>query len=51
MPEQAHKVYGRLKGPKSLHWTNGDHFEFYDGSEKVRESADVAAEHFRKHLA
>jgi fermentation-respiration switch protein FrsA (DUF1100 family) len=51
MPEQARKVYDGLCGPKSLHWTTGGHFEFYDDPEKVREAADVAAEHFRKYLS
>jgi fermentation-respiration switch protein FrsA (DUF1100 family) len=49
MPDQARKVYGLLQGPKRLHWTTGNHFEFYDGS-KVLEAADAAAEHFLKFL-
>jgi fermentation-respiration switch protein FrsA (DUF1100 family) len=50
MPEQAKRVHERLAGLKALHWTSGDHFDFYDGPEKVREAADVAGEHFRKYL-
>lgn len=51
LPEQARKTYAALKGPKTLHWTTGDHFEFYDGPEKVGEAVEVAAQHFRRHLA
>jgi fermentation-respiration switch protein FrsA (DUF1100 family) len=51
MPDQARKVHALLKGPKTLHWTTGNHFDFYDGQEKIREAADVIAEHFRRHLA
>jgi fermentation-respiration switch protein FrsA (DUF1100 family) len=50
LPDQARKVHGLLQGPKTLHWTSGDHFTFYDGPEKVREAADVSAAHFRAHL-
>jgi fermentation-respiration switch protein FrsA (DUF1100 family) len=49
-PEQARKVYAKLRGPKTLHWTDGEHFDFYDGR-KVGEAADAIAEHFREHLA
>jgi fermentation-respiration switch protein FrsA (DUF1100 family) len=50
LPDLARKVYQRLGGPKFVHWTTGDHFEFYDGR-KVPEAADAAAEHFHVHLA
>ena len=50
MPDQARKVHGLLKGPKTLHWTTGNHFDFYDGLEKVRQAADVVAGHFHSHL-
>jgi fermentation-respiration switch protein FrsA (DUF1100 family) len=50
MPDHARKVYENLNGEKSLHWARGNHFEFYDSPDKVRETADVAAEHFWKHL-
>jgi fermentation-respiration switch protein FrsA (DUF1100 family) len=50
MPDNARKVYDNLNGEKSLHWASGNHFEFYDGPDKVHEAADVAAEHFRKYL-
>jgi hypothetical protein len=50
MPDQARKVHDHLAGPKSLYWTAGHHFEFYDSADKVPEAADVAAEHFRKYL-
>jgi len=49
LPDQARKVFGLLRGPKTLHWTKGDHFSFYDG-DKVVEAATVAAEHFRRYL-
>jgi fermentation-respiration switch protein FrsA (DUF1100 family) len=50
LPDQARKAHALLKGPRSLHWTSGEHFQFYDDSEKVREAADVAALHFRTYL-
>jgi hypothetical protein len=50
LPDQARKVYELLKGPKSLHWTDGYHFDFYDGVEKVREAANAADAHFREHM-
>ena len=51
LPDQARKAHAFLKGPKTLHWADGNHFDFYDGREKVAETADVIAEHFRTHLA
>ncbi|MET0529700.1 MAG: alpha/beta hydrolase, partial [Microvirga sp.] len=51
LPDQARKTFAALKGPKTLHWTTGDHFQFYDGPEKVAEAAGVAAEHFRRYMA
>lgn len=50
LPDQARKVHQRLKGPKTLHWTSGEHFAFYDGPEKVGEAADVIDAHFAKYL-
>jgi len=50
LPGQAHKVHSLLRGPKTLHWTVGNHFDFYDGPEKVREAADTVNLHFRKYL-
>jgi uncharacterized protein len=49
-PEQARKVHAKLRGPKTLYWTDGEHFDFYDGR-KVGDAADAIAEHFREHLA
>jgi hypothetical protein len=51
MPENARALFERLGGPKSLHWTTGDHFQFYDDPEKVGEAVDAAAAHFQEHLA
>jgi uncharacterized protein len=51
MPDQARKVHDLLGGPKELHWAEGPHFEFYDSPDKVTEAADIAAAHFRAHLA
>jgi fermentation-respiration switch protein FrsA (DUF1100 family) len=50
LPDQARKAYDLLQGPKTLHWTDGFHFDFYDGT-KVPEAADVVARHFSNHLA
>jgi hypothetical protein len=44
------KVHRLLDGPKELHWTSGDHFDFYDRPEKVHEAATVVAAHFRRYL-
>ncbi|WP_245464155.1 alpha/beta hydrolase [Rhizobium sp. NXC24] len=49
-PDQALKVHGLLAGPKEIYWTSGKHFDFYDQAEKVQESADRVAEHFRVNL-
>jgi fermentation-respiration switch protein FrsA (DUF1100 family) len=49
-PDQAHKVYGLLAGPKELFWTTGAHFDFYDQADRVSEAADRAAAHFIKSL-
>lgn len=46
LPQQARKVHDLLGAPKSLHWTTGPHFEFYDGSANVAEVSDVLADHF-----
>jgi uncharacterized protein len=51
LPEQARKAYDLLSGPKTLHWTDGYHFDFYDEAGKVREAADAINAHFRNHLA
>lgn len=50
LPEQARKIYGLLRGAKTLHWTDGNHFDFYDGPAKVREATDAIAAHFHRHL-
>ncbi|WP_011579916.1 MULTISPECIES: alpha/beta hydrolase [Chelativorans] len=50
LPDQARKAYDLLQGPKMLHWTDGLHFEFYDGA-KVSEATDAVARHFGNHLA
>jgi hypothetical protein len=50
LPDQACKVHRLLDGPKALHWTSGDHFDFYDRPEKVHEAATVVAAHFRRYL-
>ncbi|AJR27044.1 twin-arginine translocation pathway signal protein (plasmid) [Sphingobium sp. YBL2] len=49
-PDQARKAYGLLAGPKEMHWAEGEHFDFYDDAETVRQSVDRIAAHFRKWL-
>jgi len=51
LPDQARKVYGLLKGPKVLHWTVGNQFDFYDRIENIRDAADAIARYFRSYLA
>ncbi|MDX3927348.1 MAG: CocE/NonD family hydrolase [Shinella sp.] len=50
LPDQARKAYDLMKGPKTLHWTDGNHFDFYDGA-KVPEAADAVTRHFRSNLS
>ncbi len=50
-PDQARKVHELIPGEKTLHWAEGAHFDFYDHADKVNESADLIAEHFKKHLS
>jgi fermentation-respiration switch protein FrsA (DUF1100 family) len=50
-PDQARKVHERLAGPKQLYWAKGDHFDFYDQAEQVRDAADHVAAHFRATLS
>ena len=50
LPDQARKVHGLLKGPKTLYWAEGGHFDFYDNDQKVREAADVISAHFHRNL-
>jgi len=50
-PDQARKVYGLLAGPKELHWAEGNHFDFYDQADQVREAADRIAVHFHALLS
>ncbi|WP_149194434.1 alpha/beta hydrolase [Luteimonas suaedae] len=50
LPDQARKVHDLLQGPKTLRWTDGLHFDFYDGA-KVPEAADAVAQHFERYLA
>jgi hypothetical protein len=50
MPDQAHKVHGLLAGQKTVHWANGDHFDFDDRPETVRATGGVIADHFHRHL-
>jgi len=50
-PDAARAVHEKLAGPKELYWTEGAHLDFYDQAPQVRDAADHAAEHFRKHLS
>lgn len=51
LPAQARKIHAAVKGRKSLHWTAGPHFDFYDDPTKMQEASDVVAEFFRTQLA
>ncbi|MBM2578129.1 alpha/beta hydrolase [Jannaschia sp. Os4] len=50
-PDQAKKVHEALGAHGALHWTTGAHFDFYDHADKVAETADAVAAHFKAHLA
>jgi fermentation-respiration switch protein FrsA (DUF1100 family) len=49
-PDQARKVYDLLAGPKTLHWAEGEHFDFYDQADQVRDAVDKVAAHFHAAL-
>lgn len=49
LPDGVRDFYAAVAGPKSLYWTQGAHFDFYDGSE-VGIASEVAASHFRNTL-
>jgi pimeloyl-ACP methyl ester carboxylesterase len=50
-PDQARKVYDLLAGPKTIHWADGTHFDFYDQPATVSEAAERVAEHFLAQLS
>jgi hypothetical protein len=49
LPEQARKVHALLRSPKALHWSNGNHFDFYDDPAKISDTAAAIASFFREH--
>lgn len=46
LPQGAQKFFNLLAGPKTIHWLDGQHFDFYDQPSHVREAARLAAVHF-----
>jgi fermentation-respiration switch protein FrsA (DUF1100 family) len=47
LPENAKAVYGALRGPKRLEWTEGSQTDFYDQEPHVTRAVAIAAPHFR----
>ncbi|WP_439681299.1 alpha/beta hydrolase [Embleya sp. MST-111070] len=50
IPDGARRFHDRLAGPRSLLWTEGVQFDFYDRSPQVDTAVDAAAEHFARTL-
>jgi uncharacterized protein len=50
LPDNVRTFHAALKGPKTLHWMEGNHLDFYDDRELVAQSMDVMAVHFRRSL-
>ncbi|NUS74110.1 MAG: alpha/beta fold hydrolase [Corynebacteriales bacterium] len=50
IPEGAHRFYAGLTGPKSIFWTQGTQFDFYDQEPQVTIASDTAAAHFHRTL-
>jgi uncharacterized protein len=50
LPDNARRVFARLKGPKDLVWTEGEHTQFYDSPEHIAKAAGVVAAHFHRTL-
>lgn len=51
LPDNVRRVYAAAAGPKDLHWTQGNHTEFYDKDAHVTKAADAVATHFKRTLA
>jgi hypothetical protein len=51
LPDNVHRAYAAKQGPKSLFWTEGSHFDFYDQEPQVTRAADAVASHFAEHLS
>jgi uncharacterized protein len=50
LPDNVRRFHAALKGPKTLHWMQGNHLDFYDDPNLVDQSMDVMAVHFRRTL-
>ena len=51
LPDYAKRFFGELPtDDKTLHWTTGSQFDFYDQEPQVTESVQQLVAHFRKHL-
>ncbi|MBL9101473.1 MAG: alpha/beta hydrolase [Myxococcales bacterium] len=51
-PPLARNFYDNLAGPKDLHWlASQGQIDFYDDPALIAASADLVADHFRRHLA
>jgi hypothetical protein len=49
--DNVHRAYAAKQGPKSLFWTEGNHFDFYDQEPQVTRAVDAVASHFAEHLS
>lgn len=50
IPEGARRFHAGLAGPRSIYWTQGTQFDFYDQEPQVTLSADSVAAHFGRTL-
>ncbi|BDP43828.1 hypothetical protein DAETH_37970 (plasmid) [Deinococcus aetherius] len=50
LPDNVRRFYGAVAGPKTLHWAQGAHIDFYDREELTQPAAEVAAAHFHAAL-
>jgi len=50
LPDSVRRAYAAMKGPKSLFWTEGNHFDFYDQEPQVSRAVNAVVSHFAEHL-
>ncbi|UYZ63799.1 CocE/NonD family hydrolase [Hymenobacter weizhouensis] len=48
LPQNVKRFFEALPGQKDLHWTEGEHTQFYDQEPYVQHAARVVADHFRR---
>lgn len=51
LPDNVKLLHSKLTAPKTLHWTDGNHFDFYDQEKQVDEAVQVVIKHFQATLS